>query len=662
MMFEMDGKYSCEFVGDVLELYRGQERKLSVNLVPEIDGKRIAVSRWCCLGNQYIGEAGDNSRIVVTVSGKSIQYRVDGNFGYVDRLTYFGNTLLDQVIFCRGFSNDRNNVMDPANSPFEMRVGASTNPVHQRDSMCEQTWHLTPQPRAFGLRLKGLRDEEFPWIGMSIPGALPVVCTVFKCKSVLFDITFEGYYAANNSGNLPAVYIVVDLEDGCSILKEHATISHVLGLIRRDKPYYEWWSRPILCTWGEQMQLHSAWDPNLTALNRENVHRWVELLENKMGANDFTIIIDVPWFTHYGDFRVNKRFGNERCMRELIDSLHEKGHRVLLWFCAYDVSLEADLARDMPFTLVKNRNEEPAISFCNLYIRDYSHPDTRRHVKEVIRYCLSGDQGCLNADGFKIDFNFNTPDPRETICYDLNWGVGDQLWYEVVKFLHTTAHAIKEDALLTFSGVDPFVQPFVDMLRLNDEFTEEVDAWMERARKGHLCLPETLVDSDGWYMLPRKARDYWIVSPVVSVPDVYSVSMFDGEIPMQEDDYNLLASVWEAYDNCPITPDMEVVVRPEEDEIYRLHSDGALKGFYSALCIGKKCLVTYSDEQICIAASKECVMEIPLPPDWDRIVISKHYHDGRIRGTKYLAKLNGSVVLVVSDSSREVKYLKITRE
>jgi len=388
------------------------------------------------------------------------------------------------------------------------------------------------------------------------------------------------------------------------------------------------------------------------------------MIKEKTGINDFNIIIDASWYTHLGDFRASERFGGTEGLRNLIDELSERGHKVLLWLSPYAVSVKnSRLAKNHSRSLVKDKDGQVFITSAFYAIRDFTTPEMRRQIKQVIRYCLSDERNCLNASGLKLDYIYTTPDAQNHQVKNPCWGVGDELWYRALRLIYETAHKFKKDALISASGVESYLQPYVDMLRLNDNFGDNIDAWCKRARLGTILLPQTLIDVDGWFMTRRNSVEYWMVSPVFGVPVTYHLTLFDNKENLIEEDYRRLSSAWAVYLNSPIHPSMEIYIEPENNIFYRRFTSGKLAGFYSALSIDRRCLITYNERVALITATDGIKVEVPLPPWVKKIKMLQVSHQEEIKELHPAIRMqdnNCSIFINVEDSAKGTKYYRIS--
>lgn len=143
---------------------------------------------------------------------------------------------------------------------------------------------------------------------------------------------------------------------------------------------------------------------------------WIELMYNQNQADILQyardiivhgfppgiLIIDDNWQKDYGVFEFRPD-----CFpspKEMVDSLHKMGFKVMLWVCPF-VSPYSKEARDLNAHnyLVKARgsNDMAVMQWWNGYSAcyDLSNPDAHRHLKDQ----LTGLQDRYGIDGFKFD-------------------------------------------------------------------------------------------------------------------------------------------------------------------------------------------------------------------------------------------------------------------
>ncbi|MBM4161156.1 MAG: hypothetical protein FJ217_08655 [Ignavibacteria bacterium] len=273
----------------------------------------------------------------------------------------------------------------------------------------------------------------------------------------------------------------------------------------------DWWMDPLICTWSEQCVDTAA--QASPRFNTEWVRHYVHAQEKALGLDRFTLIIDDKWQRKYGDPRPDPtRFAK---MRELIDWIHRRGHKVLLWWrCWYG---EPGSLPDEMGLLDEG------------YI-DATHPLFEEYVQEAMRIMLGKDAGELDADGFKVDYIFDVRDPTVASYARPSLGVGLKEVYRFTSLWYREAKKIKNDCLITFSGPDPHFSLVQDMSRINDAGRDSLQR-QYRARVSALSSPNTLIDGDGADMFVSLADYHHIVSSSYGTPSLYNLTRFsDGPI------------------------------------------------------------------------------------------------------------------------------------
>jgi hypothetical protein len=279
----------------------------------------------------------------------------------------------------------------------------------------------------------------------------------------------------------------------------------------------QWWMEPLVCTWGEQGADHIPC--GAAGFNTEWVENYVNDQEEKLGYSNFTLIIDDMWQKYYGDPNPDPiRF---KYLRTLIDDLHSKGHHVMLWWKCW--------AAD-PGSLPDQ------MGIADNGLIDATHPDYVSYVQQCMYKMLSGDPGCLNADGFKLDYIFVMRDPATASGYaDPSKGMGLRELYRYMDIWYSEAKKIKPECLITFSGPAPHFAAVQDMSRLNDgDRTHSTIWWQNRARISILSAPNLLIDGDGLDMYEDLIFPHLVTSSVYGVPSLYFLSEFADEVPIED--------------------------------------------------------------------------------------------------------------------------------
>jgi len=279
----------------------------------------------------------------------------------------------------------------------------------------------------------------------------------------------------------------------------------------------QWWMEPLVCTWGEQGVDGVAFGN--PGFNYNWVRNYVQEQEQKLGYSNFTLILDDKWQQYYGD--PDPAPGRFTYLRSLIDELHTNGHHVMLWWQCWHAET-GSLAEQMGIT--------------DQGIIDATHPDYVNYVQQCMYKMLSSDPGCLNADGFKMDYIFDIRNPETATGYaNPALGIGLRELYRYMEVWYNEAKNIKPECLITFSGPDPHFSAVQDMNRLNDgDGTHSTTWWQNRARISTLAAPNLLIDGDGCDMYYDLIFPHLVTSSVYGVPSLYFSSAFSDGTPIAD--------------------------------------------------------------------------------------------------------------------------------
>jgi len=607
--FVRDGeRWLCPLGGLVAEVQRGALRIYQQNgtavghfpLAPRVNGGATTLAEWHDEEGVLTAQLVERDIISVqlwSMDGR-IHYRLNCLLHDPVDLTYFpGSTFRGPQ--WQTFVPDAQDRAWPKGTPHTITVSTA---VDQAAADVDRSV-LTPQPRACALQY----DEG--WLAVLAPRALPVAATAFSVdKAEHFQITFMHYLAPNAGNHGPEVVFADGLNEPYEALDELARLAKAAGETHGPMPAAPWWIRPLFCTWGEQMQRAPNINNARQILSADLVRETAKILRDKLGTADFNIIIDLQWFEYLGDYTAHPAtFGGEPGLRALIDELHAAGHKVLLWLAPFALDRNAQVvAANRPEGMLRIRSSEQSTNPEFLPVRDFTHPRMREQYREVVHRLLNPNG--LNADGLKLYYLYECPDPRNLIFHDPSWASGDQLWAKVLALTAEAARAAKPEALLTISSAMPYLQHDAGAILLNDNLTRSPLPWWQRARVVSRAMPGTLIDTGGWALFPQDAAAHWMTAPVYGIPSLYHATMLDERVPMTDADYRRLAAAWMVYANAPVWNDQRVVVEPEQDLFERYYPDGTL----AAKSHGNMVLVTISPQEIRACAADERVIELPL--------------------------------------------------
>jgi len=356
-----------------------------------------------------------------------------------------------------------------------------------------------------------------------------------------FSVDYEGHTLIRGGWETPRMVFVFGnneyeaLEKYVTWLKEHFYVN----IPHREIP--RWWREPIFCGWGEQCYEARVVkiDPQLLA-TQKNYEKYLAILQSH-GVRPGIVVIDYKWQTYQGHWEPHpERWKN---MRGFIDQQHRDGKKVLLWLNGWEHG-------SAPVEELVTRYGKPIPGIFGEPIADPSHPGYERRIRESIRRQLSPDPDCLNADGFKVDITHNTPSGRDLKVYGKIWGT--ELLKRVMSIIYDESKKIKPDALIEAHTANPYFAEVVDVLRLNDIFTDRnsvVELMFHRAKVAKIAGRYWLIDMDNWPVPTREAlMEYLQAQPQMGIPSLYYATHTDlSQEKFTRKDYRLIAEIWKKY-------------------------------------------------------------------------------------------------------------------
>ncbi len=401
-------------------------------------------------------------------------------------------------------------------------IDLTGGPIAGRDH-----WFFTPPPFCYVLR----RGAQCVTLGVTAgPGAHTF--TEFEYTGGPGQglvLRYEGYTTVGGTYSLPEVQMIFG-QDEYELLGEFSNIERVQAAPSA-RP--AWWSRPIVCGWGEQCaQARGAGKP-APALATQAFY---EDLSDALDARDLRpgiLVIDDKWQRSYGLNDVDTDKWPD--MKGFVRKMHGKGRRVLLWLKAWDPEgVEAGLC-------IRDHLGAPQAV-------DPGHPAYRSLFLDAAARLLSPEG--LDADGFKIDFTARIPSCPGCVSHGDAWGL--EMMRSWLALAYDSAKAAKGDALVMCHCPHPYLADKVDMIRLNDVNTARpvVPQMTHRARVAHAALPGALIDTDNWPM-PDKAAwlEYVRAQPELGVPSLYYLRQMDsGGEEVTDADLDAVREAWKTWE------------------------------------------------------------------------------------------------------------------
>ncbi len=400
-------------------------------------------------------------------------------------------------------------------------------PVPGRDG-----WFFTPPPFCFAFQ------TETNWLGLGVncnPGENQFVEYRYSGgdRKFFMALTFEGHARVSAGYSLPEIGFYFDggpyetLERYVEDLVEAGRVPPITP-----KSQSRWWHAPIYCGWGSQCYLASLDNGSAPKYaTQDNYNRFMQELKER---NIFpgTVVIDDKWQKEYGLNSIDTEKWPD--LAGFIRERHAEKQKVLLWLKFWD-------AEGLP-------ESECVVNKTGIRLAvDPSNPEFERRFRKQVRFMLSPNG--LDADGFKIDFSARIPSGPGLKKQGNLWGL--ELMKRYFEILHSGAKQAKADALIIAHAPNPYLAPYIDMIRLNDINVGKdlLPAMRHRQKVARIAMPEALIDTDNWQMTDKAEwLDYLRIQPELGVPAMYYCSHIDRtQESLTDEDIQLLNKVWGQY-------------------------------------------------------------------------------------------------------------------
>jgi len=345
----------------------------------------------------------------------------------------------------------------------------------------------------------------------------------------------SGHTKVDGTWESPSVYIFRS-NDEKAAARQYADLYFDLGYAapKKKELHPRFWYGPIACGWLEQLVWCYRDTYGLVWSSRQNVYEEMLRVLDKRGLSPKVLIIDDKWQEQYGTARESKeRWPNLPGFIRRVKK--ERGISTFMWYKMWD-------SEGIPEEYCVWDDKEKR------YVVDPTNPGYRDILRGNLKYILSDEEGCLGADGLKIDFAFWQPVGRGANSYDGRFGV--ELFLELVRFIHDTMKEIKPHAVLNCSPCHPMFAPYCDQVRLHDYDYSQRDVLVEMGNRAELfcaALGDPLVDTDGCgYNTRRDAMRYLTRAVNIGIPDTYAVSDTP-YLELSDEDWAEVARVWRDY-------------------------------------------------------------------------------------------------------------------
>ncbi|OHB54183.1 MAG: hypothetical protein A2Y12_17055 [Planctomycetes bacterium GWF2_42_9] len=349
-----------------------------------------------------------------------------------------------------------------------------------------------------------------------------------------------------------------------------------------------WWKKPIFGGWGEQCYHSTSWQDYFTVgrsgrsgQSAENCTqaKYEEMLDalEKKGVNPCILIVDNRWYKNDCCLEVDEQLWPD--MKGFIQNQHVKGRKVILWVSPFHYQPSA-MGKDVlpeELLILNDANSYkleidtdifyPAMKMAKKKVRVPHNYEYGQHkwdfgvnplsaayenrVRRKVQYLLSTEG--LDADGIEFDYLHNIPSRTGFVPNGggpVIWGI--ELLRKTLALYYCAAKKAKPDSLVIAHTFNPYFNDVVDMLRLNDFYTDNksvVDQMLHRAMIAAISCPGCCIHTDQHPMPNLEAwREYAKFQPFIGNPVLYYVTGMETTYEKFTDaDYELLKSIWSKY-------------------------------------------------------------------------------------------------------------------
>ena len=644
--------------GDHLTVRKDDRELVRLDVRPVVDGKSTSLGPWHALGKDHIvADITDHDAAAhVQLDHGYVCYYLETSVRHFKTLHYFTSgqadgdgwqTYMSDVHDCfRSYDLDAEVAISSCFDgvgPGEPDGAGMTDPGD-----VPPTWIWNVPIRAMALH------TACGFIGLSMPGPLPVGLTRAVVEDGRFSLLFEELRPACDEGMMPRVYFATGLEGAYDALEKHRDLSKSLGwMVDRLDDHPKWWSWPTYKpSIDHQIEMQNRGQLGFrffedkdgkqvslltTQWLVEQTDRWLKECRLTQGTR---VHLDQMYMYGYGSKRILRELGGAEGFRSLIDEWRRRHIYVGPYFNPFVVGTDEPFYREHPECFCKPIDYSPRFVAPNAEeLRperiDWTHPLARQRQLEYLEFLLSDKPGCLNCDWLGIN-NTTGTDPAKYEVHDPDWAIGDLLQYKVHKLVYEKVKQIKPEAMVRrIAGGACYLQPFIDQIQLIEHWRSDTDDYYKRGQVLTHTTHHMLIDTDPFYCSQTKGQEFFTGMATWNIPDFggFTMAMHPygryRDLPVK-DQRRRIASV-QVYmnapqkrtDTCRVTWDRD---RPSAQ--WRKRADGPLAGWYASLAITPRCFVTYSDSCAMIGASESRTVRIPLPPNATASSVSRVLHAG----------------------------------
>ena len=243
--------------------------------------------------------------------------------------------------------------------------------------------------------------------------------------------------------------------------------------------------------------------------------------------------------------------------------------------------------------------------------------------------------------------------------------------HNVQKFIYETAKRFKPDVMVSkISPGDPYMQRWSDAAYLCEEWNGYTDNWYRRGRIATRTITGMLFLTDAYFVTLTKGYEYYMGMLAWNYPQTFSVRHavhpYTYYRQMSEKDFKRRNAGFRAALNAPLrVNDLSRVniLANGEVEQWRKRTSGKLAGFYAAIGIEKRTLVTFSETEARVSTGITRMVEFPLPPGTrvKKVEMVPHEGEPRIWDFESMMTAEGpGIRMHVVDCGRQALYYRLS--
>lgn len=405
---------------------------------------------------------------------------------------------------------------------------------------------LIPPPYCFSFRTEGLdgrfglgmcaKDGEYNFFHFDYNLGFNT-----RRRGFYLSTALDGHTAVDGEFTLPVIRAFFG-DDDLDIVRKYSAYHFDTGLCRKNerKDIPRWWRGPIVCGWNEQEMLITD-GCSQAGMARQDAYMKIADMIKDHNIRPTMLIIDDKWQKTYGDCLPDPERWPD--MRAFTDEMHSRGIHTILWFRLWG-------GEGLPEDEVMTGEGIPYRSF-SLNYPPYADPTNekyRAHLKKILHYLLSDEEGCMNCDGFKLDYSLIMPYGKSAKSAGGKYGA--QMTKELYNLIYSTAKEIKPDALINASPCHPYFDEVCDQARLHDyswDLRNETETMGLRAKLFEAAMPGVLIDTDSVNFANHDdAMRFYRNMPKIGIPDIYRFSD-DPAVTFTDEDWVEIEAMMNAY-------------------------------------------------------------------------------------------------------------------